>query len=581
MTATPSSFKLPAAFAGGDLPRMVGDGDVALIASVASVLPPGAVAVEFGPWLGGLSVEIAPHADLHAVDSFVWTEDHDRRVPGLCAPGESFLAHYMAVLEELGLTATPHETLFEAFTWGGGPIDLVVIDGPKKARDLAPCLTAIWGSLKRDARILIKNGLKPFQTDVTAYLDAIVSDGHAEPVGGDVPVSSNILCLRPLDTDRPLPAAAAGQASGALLSALDLAPEHPFRLAPIVEALGGGNAAAAYDALSRMPPERRLRRQWEKQEPQLRKMKVDRDLLATFSEMLAIHHAALPKALPEHFHQSGARALRGHWLNSAGRESRGRDFWPEVIQKSHAFGYLHWPSKVRAHVHGKAVLDIGCGPGLHGIGYLAAGATRYVGLDPIIEMGRDRVKNVAERRKEAFGWTPQQIADRLETWEVLGLSIEDFDADENFDIVTMHNVTEHLHGIEQVFGEIGRLLRDGGKLLFNHHNYYAWNGHHCRPKSVAELDASDPAQAELIDWRHIDIAPPPDHYISRGLNRIRLDALRALTERYFEIEVWDMRPSSPDVGGDRLTDSIRAAHPDLNDLDFLTQNVFCLATVRR
>lgn len=263
------------------------------------------------------------------------------------------------------------------------------------------------------------------------------------------------------------------------------------------------------------------------------------------------------------------------------RAWRGRSFDPQIIERAYDYGYVNWPNQVQEYVRGKSVLDVGCGPGLHGLGYLIAGADHYLGIDPIIKPDKDRVKNLtASSAKMPFGWTPNEISERFEAWNVQADPIEDLPEDRIYDIAIMHNVTEHLHQIHEIFAEIAKRLKPGGKLLYNHHNFYSWNGHHLPPKKVSAIDLDDPGQREMIDWGHVEYDPAPEHYIARGLNRIRLDEIIELTERYFDIEVAQERPSRPDTGLGRLTDKIRARYPYLADRDFETQNLFCIAKVK-
>ena len=134
--------------------------------------------------------------------------------------------------------------------------------------------------------------------------------------------------------------------------------------------------------------------------------------------------------------------------------------------------------------------------------------------------------------------------------------------------------------IEEVFDGIrGRLRRDG-LIVYHHHNFFCWNGHHQRPRTVDEIDASDPEQRKYLDWAHLGYRPEPDEYVARHLNRIRLDELRALTEKSFEIEIWDERLSDPGRGAGRLTAEIRAHHPEVSVRELTTQGVLCCARLR-
>ena len=71
----------------------------------------------------------------------------------------------------------------------------------------------------------------------------------------------------------------------------------------------------------------------------------------------------------------------------------------------------------------------------------------------------------------------------------------------------MHNVTKHLVAIEEVFSEVRARLRPGGKIIYRHHNYACWNGHHQKPRTTAGIDPEDRAQATYLDWAHLDFDP--------------------------------------------------------------------------
>ena len=265
-------------------------------------------------------------------------------------------------------------------------------------------------------------------------------------------------------------------------------------------------------------------------------------------EVIALQHARPVKSKPPiAFNTSGAIAERAFWVNNHDKPWRGEAYQPRIISKAFDYGYMGWPSKVRDIVTGQDILDVGCGPGLHGIGYLVAGAKSYLGLDPIVKPDRDRVKNLTARTKEPFGWTPNQISELIAPWHVSPTAIGDTPAERRFDLATLHNVTEHLHELDAIFADVALRLRNGGKILYNHHNFYSWNGHHLPPKTVSQIDTSDPAQVEMMDWGHVEFQPDPQHYIARGLNRVRLDEIIAITEKYFDIEVQEEIPSRPET----------------------------------
>ena len=260
-------------------------------------------------------------------------------------------------------------------------------------------------------------------------------------------------------------------------------------------------------------------------------------------------------------------------------------FRADVAQRASAFGYFGWPVKIRAHVAGRRILDVGCGSGTYGIGFATLGALEYHGLDPMLEMDSDTVRHKKRReaggqtRRESFGWTPAEICALFPQIALVRGSFEDVapaDRSRGFDLVTLHNVTEHLMDIETVLAGCAALTAPGGKLVFNHDNFSGWKGHHMDPKRPEHIDMTDPEQRKYVDWNHLDFDPPPGHYFTYGLNRIRLDALRAAVEAHFRIETWDEIEN--DYG--RLTPEILTRHPDYSRRELAVANVFCVATAR-
>lgn len=215
--------------------------------------------------------------------------------------------------------------------------------------------------------------------------------------------------------------------------------------------------------------------------------------------------------------------------------------------------------------------------GLHGVGFLAEGARSYVGVDPEVKPRSALMKDLHDGKRVDSGWTPDALIARMPRFEMIrGLS-NDLEGRRLFDLATLHNASEHLVCLEQVFASIHRLLRPGGRLVFSHHNWFSWNGHHQAPKTVDKIRPGDPDQARFLDWAHLEGAFPADSYVMTKLNRLRLAEVRALTEKQFEIEVWQTTPSTPDQGAGRLTDAIRSRHPGLSEADFTTQSAWVVA----
>ena len=566
-------------------PRMTTEADLECVRKSVADLPANGVALEFGPWLGAVSVILAEKLALHVVDRFSWTSDHAKKVPRALEPGESFRPLLEQSLMDAGVEAQIHESAFERFSWAGPEIDLIVVDGPKTAADLKACLSGVLSALRPSGSILLKNGLSPLYTDLAVYLERLVEADILTVPSQAVEQPCNILHLRPGQNVSRFESITAHnpdrKVGGTIAKQISLSSDHAYHFLKVLAAAGDADWDAALELLSKMTPRPGLVKAWEAISKRSITTTSNAALIENLSDAVAFHHEQpLSVQLPLSISESKEHALRGFWANSAEHPWRAAAYQPKILVRAQEFGYMRWPDRIRQHLYGKDVLDIGCGPGLHGLGFLAAGAKSYLGLDPILKPDRDRSKNLTEARKEPFGWTPNQISRLVPPWRALGQPVGETPRERRFDLCTLHNVTEHLHFLEEVFADIAARLRSGGKILYNHHNYYCWNGHHLPPKTVAKIDLSDTKQREMIDWKHVNFEPTPDHYIARGLNRVKLDDLIEITERYFDIEELKEVRSRSDQGIDRLTDEIRAVHSDLTERDLATQNLFCVAVVR-
>lgn len=288
----------------------------------------------------------------------------------------------------------------------------------------------------------------------------------------------------------------------------------------------------------------------------------------------------LERKIDRTFHND-AEAAKAAFFHFNGRSSEAKaNFDAALIEQAVNFDYLSWPRKIKTYVQGQDVLDVGCGTGLHAVGYLVVGARSYTGLDPRVRLDDDRSKNLRRRQWEPFGWTPAAMMAALPRVRLIAGTFEQVAPEEQFDLVVMHNVTEHLMNLEEVLAGARERVRPSGRLLYNHHNFYCWNGHHQKPKFVDEIDPDDPVKRQFYDWAHLDFTPRPDHPIGRSLNRVRLDEIRELTERCFEIERWEERPSNERQGKRRLTAEIQARHPIYSERELSVQNVLCVARPR-
>lgn len=284
------------------------------------------------------------------------------------------------------------------------------------------------------------------------------------------------------------------------------------------------------------------------------------------------------KAMLRGFHREPKHLLRA-WLHFNGPSWQSlREYDGKLLRAVQDFGYLGWPRKIRDDVRGRELLEVGCGRGLHAVGYALVGVRRYVGMEPNLDLDEQRVTHRRTREYAPLGWSAGQMATQIPRLHFQTGSFENLVPDDRFDVVVMHNVTEHLMDIETVFARTAERIRSGGLLIYHHHSFQCWNGHHSRPKWVRQIVAGDSEQARFVDWNHLTLDPEQRKYFDMiGVNRIRLDDLRALTEKHFDIETWDEIETDEARGRDRLTPEILARHPAHIEHELLTQGVFCRA----
>ena len=244
-------------------------------------------------------------------------------------------------------------------------------------------------------------------------------------------------------------------------------------------------------------------------------------------------------------------------------------------------GDLAWPSRLGPWVRGRDVLDVGCGRNLQAIGFRAAGARSYTGLDPTLDLDSTLFKDSRTRwsQRTYGGISPRALMARVPRLRYAVATVAGFAAAEpgQFDVLVMHNVTEHLMAIGDEFPRFAALLRPGGRIVFRHPNFYCWHGHHLPPRTVGEIIPGGAEQSAVVDWAHIRRDPERHAWIDRTQNRIGLGALRALVARHFTVELWEETESPPEQGIDRLTPEILARYPEFTRRELAVKCAFIVA----
>lgn len=371
--------------AGRHVPRMVGDSDVALIKSVASRLPTDARILEFGPWLGGVTEVLAPFGEVHVVDRFIWSQQNAEALPGLFDPDQSFRPLFEKGMAAKGIKATIHECTFADFEWGGGAIDLVIVDAPRTARGLQDCLLPIMADLRPGASVLIKNGLNPAYSEMMALIEILVGRGIFEIRQDGHPSWSTIAHLQ---------------------AAADLPPDHDQRISEdffaqvplcdhVLDPWGGRMLTAARLAervsvqdwknalrlLSTAPADPGLLYAWDRFEQVMDDPDDDFMTTAVFAELVAAQID--PDATAPEMDTSFSCALRAWWRNNRKADWRSEAFSSNLLAHAHQTGFLAWPARLQDEVRNARIIEIGPDLDLSGVGYCAGGAAQYLGIETI------------------------------------------------------------------------------------------------------------------------------------------------------------------------------------------------------
>ncbi len=300
---------------------------------------------------------------------------------------------------------------------------------------------------------------------------------------------------------------------------------------------------------------------------------------------IAAIRAREPEIAEARFQDDVTLAKAAHFAFATDPRAALANYNAHLIEKSVEFAYITWPKRIQSHIRGKSVLDVGCGFGAFGNGFLVAGAADYTGVDPQMPLDSPRVKNKRIRKRADLGMTPREVMSVCPNIHLVDGVFEDFEAGTKFDVIVLHNVTEHLMQIGQVMAGIRELMTPQSRLIFHHHNFFCWNGHHQAPNQPAQYDETNDFHRMYADWRHILIADslPPDHYFNTGLNQIRLDELKELIYKDFNVEVWQEVESSAAVAKRLIPSRMKRVEEydaTLTRRDLMVNAVFCVARVK-
>src|SRR5262249_46268038 len=106
--------------------------------------------VEFGTWLGSITAHLSAGLGgrtLHCYDHFIWADHYNPKADVQLEHGEDFTDLFLRNMERYGANVVVHKAKMKDIAWDGGPIELLVLDAPKQASDMARLLGVFGPSL--------------------------------------------------------------------------------------------------------------------------------------------------------------------------------------------------------------------------------------------------------------------------------------------------------------------------------------------------------------------------------------------------------------------------------------------------
>ncbi len=157
--------------------------------------------IELGAWLGAMTVYLAAGVrdgggTLHTYDRFAWKPVHTKKAGELTRPmREQFELNLGPLLEHVKI----HSGDFRTSVWSGEPIGLMMLDGPKRVKELTRTIPIFGPSLMPGARLAWQDFAHFSCYDLPASLDTLERAGVVKWEGGVYPGTMGIFeVLRPI-----------------------------------------------------------------------------------------------------------------------------------------------------------------------------------------------------------------------------------------------------------------------------------------------------------------------------------------------------------------------------------------------
>lgn len=235
---------------------------------------------------------------------------------------------------------------------------------------------------------------------------------------------------------------------------------------------------------------------------------------------------------------------------------------------------------------GKKILEVGSGICWAAPFFIGAGAESYTGVD----IGSFGDENVIFNREYASQlWTtehyvtmPLTLDDYLGCFNNVQFCEVDFTKtdfeDEQFDVIFLRVVSEHLLKFRASIKEISRILKPGGKIYISHGSYHSWNGHHVTPHTIDEIDTNRPDILSVADWGHLETLIDNERGDHHYLNYLRIHELFDILSNYYVIDKWWVHKSDTQHGGGRLSHDKRKQLPNYYIEEMEVEMVYIVAT---
>ncbi|MDO6728108.1 hypothetical protein Q4544_14310 [Cognatishimia sp. 1_MG-2023] len=368
-----------------DLPRMMGETDVALISNILEKLPENARLIEFGPWLGGVSALFAKYGELHVVDRFVWTAQNAENHPNVLQVGESFRPVFEANLADRNFKATIHETLYEQFEWSHGTLDFCLIDAPRDGHGLLHCLKSIGMAMSPQGYILVKHGLNPAQLEMMCLIDLLLRRNILALVPTGQPKWCNIAVLQPGEHIAMLKDI---EFTPDIFANVDLRTPNTdpwngplFQMARLAYLVFIQDWPAAYSTLAKLPQDTAYLSAWDTVEATLDSPKEAQPQLAVFSDLLCFQNAERFPRLAKSADTSLIWAIRSFWMHHSRHDWSATAIDLPLFENCFSSGALKAASRLGDALIGAHILEIGPNLALSGLAHIMCGAQSYLGVE--------------------------------------------------------------------------------------------------------------------------------------------------------------------------------------------------------